>query len=206
MLFWFRFGRVKEPGAPGALGQEEACQHHPGKSQHCCFCIFLIRITPGGFCLLLLKFLPLFLYLLHLSQISASLQCFEWTALKRFYGMGRRAFLGHLSHFLQLWISGNCGNSKHWIFIISVWRWARHASVLLKKFSERRKVLHESFLAEGLNLDGVVRLLSPRFMGIHLRWRWIQEFSLEMLPRGDLQQHAYAKWTYTCSQRWSLGD
>lgn len=40
---------------------------------------------------------------------------------------------------------------------------------MLKKFSERRKVLHESFLAEGLNLDGVVRLLSPRFMGIHLR-------------------------------------
>lgn len=40
---------------------------------------------------------------------------------------------------------------------------------MLKKFSERRKVLHESFLAEGLNLDGVVRLLSLRFMGIHLR-------------------------------------
>lgn len=42
-------------------------------------------------------------------------------------------------------------------------------SLLLETFSEKRKVLHESFLAEGLNLDGVVRLLSLRFMGIHLR-------------------------------------
>lgn len=40
---------------------------------------------------------------------------------------------------------------------------------MLKKFSEKRKVLHESFLAEGLNLSGVAGLLSPRFMGIYLR-------------------------------------
>lgn len=40
---------------------------------------------------------------------------------------------------------------------------------MLKKFSEKRKVLHESFLAEGLNLNGVAGLLSPRFMGIYLR-------------------------------------
>lgn len=54
----------------------------PGNPQHCCSYIFLIRIITGDFCLLLFLFLPLFLYLLHLSQISALSEQVLWSSKK----------------------------------------------------------------------------------------------------------------------------
>lgn len=54
----------------------------PGNPQHCCSYIFLIRISTGDFCLLLFLFLPLFLYLLNLSQISALSEQVLWRGKK----------------------------------------------------------------------------------------------------------------------------
>lgn len=74
-----RLERVKE------LQEQWGWKRHANmilwKPQPCCSYIFLIRITPGDLCLLLLLFffLPLFLYCLDLSQVSASMQCCEWT-------------------------------------------------------------------------------------------------------------------------------
>lgn len=52
---------------------------------------------------------------------------------------------------------------------ISFWRRARQAPLSQRKRGEESKVLRESFLAPGLSLNGVVRLLSLSFTGIYPR-------------------------------------
>lgn len=184
-----RVERAKEPEAPGTL--EKACWGHPRKAPTLLLLHLPDQDHPWWFWSSFFFYFFLFSFIfLKFRLLCGALR--EQVLWRGENGLFWATFYN--SELVEILVEIQNTSS-------SIYQFGDRQGMLLshlgnsEKKGKKKKVLHESFLAEGLNLDGVVRVLSLRFMGIYLSWRWIREFCLEMLPRGDLHQRAYAKWT-----------